>query len=96
MRLKIKAANTGGRKEMVNAVVTDEECQNQNYCPLCRIDKPTLKIFVRGLCRRLYLGTWIVLAKFFIFKPPRDKCRKLCVPLESRCDKTVDCGDGSD
>ena len=170
MRLKIKAANTGGRKEMMNAVVTDEECEHQDYCPLCQIDKPTLKIFVRGLCWRsdldkvyiwnmdsdgniVYLGertstiTYSKQMKQWVWYDNRDntsvatsaapesslllgvhevdfsgviedKCRKhgirrlvklttcedgqftcnggLCVPLESRCDKTVDCGDGSD
>ena len=53
MRLKIDVGDTSGEK--AGAVITDEECQHRFYCPLCIIQQPTLKIFVRGLCRRSML-----------------------------------------
>ena len=150
-------------------VVTDEECRHAKYCPLCEIQQPTLKVFVRGLCEKsifdnmylynigdgggvLYVGekSSVILYKYTenqwewydmrdnksvatISGTPgdligvlmvdftgvvEDRCgeedgwRKVklttcssgqftctsghCVSLESRCDLTTDCMDGSD
>ena len=47
MRLKL---NVGGK--LASGVVTDEECEQVGYCPLCRVEQPMLKMFVRGLCKQ--------------------------------------------
>ena len=52
MRLKINVGDTFGEITTPSAVVTDEECEHDLFCTLCEIQQPTLKIFVRGLCKR--------------------------------------------
>ena len=36
---------------ITGTAVTDEECPNSVFCPICEVETPTRKIFVRGLCK---------------------------------------------
>ena len=157
---------------MANAVITDEECDKTYFCPLCQIEQTTLKLSLRGLCKRakfdrLYIwnmdndgniiyvgektsvifyskvekqwvwydtkdntsvitssappGSLLLGVQHFDFKgvnEGRNRCgeegslqelkltacdsrqftcsKGHCIPLESRCDQTIDCADASD
>ena len=37
---------------VTEAVVADEECEKAEFCPICSVQQPILKIFVRGLCEQ--------------------------------------------
>ena len=51
MGLKIEMIDDGDTfGDITSAVITDEECENGAFCPICEISHPILKIFVRGLC----------------------------------------------
>ena len=45
-------SNEYQQSKVLNATVKDFECSSTiGYCPLCHVNKPLLKVFVRGLCR---------------------------------------------
>ena len=51
MRLQLEVVDTGSTYGRINsATLTDEECENGDFCPICEISHPIMKIFVRGLC----------------------------------------------
>ena len=41
----------GPETSIKSAMITDDQCYIE-FCPICSIDKPVLKIFVRGLCKK--------------------------------------------
>ena len=49
--------NGGALGEIKNREIGDYECENDLYCPLCSVEEPILKIFVRGLCKESLLDT---------------------------------------
>ena len=38
-------------REITSAVIKDHKCAEELYCPVCLVNLPILKIFVRGLCK---------------------------------------------
>ena len=49
--------NGGAFGEIKNIDIKDFGCDNNLYCPLCSVEAPFLKIFVRGLCKASLLDT---------------------------------------
>ena len=53
MRLQLKIVDTGDTfGNIQDALLGDEECEKDAFCPVCSITQPILKIFARGLCKQ--------------------------------------------
>ena len=52
-------------RNITSTLVYDIECDVSQRCPICMIDKPVLKIYVRGLCKMLFFESEYNINDFF-------------------------------